>query len=101
MFSRRDLLLTATASLGMLGTGGSGALALSSEPMDPADLSALALACQSVQSAGTGSHAQLLADARRTLDDEIKQGLKPATATELVVCPFCQCSFQVVPDISF
>lgn len=96
MFSRRGLLLMATASLTVTGMGGSKALGFSSESMDPADLSALMLVCQR-----SGSHVPLLTNARRVLGEEITLGLKPATATEMVVCPLCRCSFQIIPDTSF
>ena len=64
--------------------------------MRPEDLSVLTLACQT-----PATHVQFLADARRSLSEEIKLGLKPATATEMVVCPLCHCSFQIVPDVMF
>ena len=96
MLSRRGILLGAAATTSLLGLGGVRAFALSTEPMAPADLQALSLACSNL-----ASHTQLVADARLMLDDEIKRGAKPANYTETVVCPFCHCAFQVFPNISF
>lgn len=96
MLSRRAILLGAAAMTSVAGLSVARAWALSSEPLAPEDLRALSLACGS-----RSSHTQLLADARLMLDDAIKRGVKPANATETVVCPLCHCAFQVSPDISF
>ncbi|MBI2254008.1 MAG: hypothetical protein HYU58_05270 [Proteobacteria bacterium] len=96
MPTRRNILLNA-AAFALVGTAGAKlAYALSSEPMAPEDLSALALAC-----GNQTRHTQLISDARLLLDDAIKSGMKPAGTTETVVCPFCRCAFQVTPDIGF
>lgn len=95
MVSRRKILMGA-AAISISGLGTARAWALSSEPLAPADLQALSLACT-----GATSHTQLLADARLMLDDAIKRGVKPANAKETVVCPLCHCAFKVSPDISF
>lgn len=96
MLSRRSILLGAAAGSALLGLNVMRAAALSTEPMAPDDLKALALACD-----GVASHAQLVTNARLMLDDEIKRGVKPASASETVVCPLCHCSLQVLPDIGF
>ncbi|MDY0870322.1 hypothetical protein [Dongia rigui] len=96
MPSRRKVLLGAGAMVSVAGLGVVRAWALSTEPLAPVDLEALSLAC-----GGQSAHTQLLADARLLLDDAIKRGVKPADATETVVCPLCHCAFQVAPDISF
>jgi hypothetical protein len=96
MPSRRKVLLGAGATISIAGLGAVRAWALSSEPLAPGDLQALSLAC-----GGQSAHMQLLADARLLLDDAIKRGVKPANATEIVVCPLCHCAFQVSPDITF
>lgn len=95
MPSRRKILLGAGAMISVAGLGIARAWALSSEPLPPADLEALSLACNT-----PSSHTQLLADARLMLDDAIKRGVKPADATEMVVCPLCHCAFKVSPDLS-
>lgn len=96
MLSRRKVLLSAGATISVAGLSVARAWALSTEPMPPADLEALSLACSA-----PSSHMQLLADARLMLDDAIKRGVKPADATETVVYPLCHCAFQVSPDIKF
>lgn len=96
MLSRRNILLSAVATIPVAGLGVARAWALSTEPMEPADLEALSLACSA-----PSSHMQLLADARLMLDDAIKRGVKPANATETVICPLCHYAFQVSPDITF
>jgi hypothetical protein len=96
MLSRRAILLGAGAMTSVAGLSVVRAWALSREPLAPEDIKALSLACGS-----PSSHTQLLADARLMLDDAIKRGVKPANATETIVCPLCRCSFQVSPDISF
>lgn len=96
MLSRRSILLGAVATTSLLGLGAVRAIALSTEPMAPADLKAMSLACSNLS-----SHTQLVDDARLMLDDDIKRGVKPANYTETVVCPFCHCAFQVSPDVSF
>jgi len=96
MLSRRKVLLSAGATMSVAGLGVARAWALSTEPLAPGDLDALSLAC-----GNPSSHTQLLADARLMLDDAVKRGVKPAQATETVVCPLCHCAFQVSADISF
>ena len=96
MLSRRNILLGAAAGTSLMALGGMRAMALSSEPMAQADLQAFALGCN-----GVASHQLLVADAKWLLGEEIKRGAKNATDSEVVVCPLCQCSIQVTPDISF
>ncbi|WP_374651689.1 hypothetical protein [Dongia sp.] len=90
------MLLGAVAGSSILAIGATRAIALSSEPMAPADIQALALACGK-----PASHAQLIADARLILNAEIESGAKPADTTELVACPLCRCTFEVASDIRF
>ena len=96
MLSRRSILLGAAAGTSLVGLGAMRAAALSTEPMAPEDLQALSLACSNL-----ASHTQLVADARLLLDDAIRRGAKSPSTTEVVVCPFCHCAFQVSSGVSF
>jgi hypothetical protein len=76
--------------------GATAAWAFSYQTM-PADVAAAyalhALAC----GGKVDGHNALIAKARAALDGEIAQGLKPAGAQEIVVCPICGCRMVVSP----
>ena len=90
MLTRRELLNTALAGSAALVGGAAAAQAFSIEPM-PADIAAAyAARCGNV-----AGHDALMRSARTSLLGEIAQGLKPAGAQEIVVCPICGCRMVV------
>jgi hypothetical protein len=97
--TRRQLL--AGVALGGVGAGlgARAAQAFSLEPMPAPVSKAYGLACQPA-SAGSADHAQLIADTQALLRGEIAQGLKPADAQQVVVCPLCGCAVTVTANAS-
>ena len=94
MLSRREWLSTCLAGSAALVGGATAANAFSYETM-PADV-ANALALHQLACGGTNAgHDALMAKARASLDSAIAQGLKPAGAQEIVVCPICGCRMVV------
>ena len=92
MLSRRHLLLASVAtSLAVLRP--IAAIALSVEPMAPADLRALTLSCTA-----SSGHADLLNQARALLEERIKGGAARSGVEQVVTCPFCRCAFTVTAD---
>jgi hypothetical protein len=92
MLSRRNLLV-ASAATSLAVMRPVAAIALSVEPMAPADLRALSLSCTA-----SSGHADLLSRARAMLEEKIKGGAAKAGAEEVVTYPFCRCAFTVTAD---
>jgi len=90
MLTRRELLSTALAGSAAFTAGASAAQAFTEQPMPPAVAAEYALGCSSA-----GNHDQLIQTARAALQGEIKSGLKPAGAEEIVSCPICGCRMVV------
>ena len=97
MFSRRQVLLASvSASVGAaIGARTAAAFSIETTPRVAAD--AFALACKPL---GGSDHGALVSTAQALLKDEIKRGVVPAGAQEIVVCPICGCRFIVTADSS-
>ena len=91
MLTRRELLSTAIAGSAAFVAGASAAQAFTEQPMPPAVAAEYALGC----GGGDSGHDQLMQTARTALQGEIKSGLKPAGAEEIVSCPICGCRLVV------
>jgi hypothetical protein len=103
MLNRRRIL-TGTAFGGIAAALGSlvrprSAAALTLEPMPAPVQSAYALACKGP--AAGGGHAALIADAQKTLRQEVAAGTAKVDTVEVVYCPICGCRFTVTADSSF
>lgn len=97
MLSRRQMLLGSPfAGAGAaIGTRSAAAISIETTPRFAAE--AFALACKPLSAS---DHGALVASAQASLKDEIKRGLLPASAQEIVVCPICGCRFIVTADSS-
>jgi hypothetical protein len=97
MLLRRQMLLgSAFAGVGAaIGARAAAAFSIETTPRVAAD--AFALACKPL---GGSDHGALVASAQASLKEEIKRGMLPASAQEIVVCPICGCRFIVTADSS-
>jgi hypothetical protein len=91
MWTRRQLLGTTIAGCAAFGTGTGVAQAFTFQPMTPDVAADYANRC----GANLSGHDQLMQSARAALQGEISNGLKPAGAEELVICPICGCRLTV------
>ena len=80
----------------VIGVRAAAAISIETTPRFAAD--AFALACKPL---GGSDHGALVASAQASLKDEIKRGVVPASAREIVVCPICGCRFIVTADASY
>jgi hypothetical protein len=94
MVTRRQLLSTAISGSAAFVAGAGVAHALSEQPMPPDVASAYALRCGGDNS----GHNELIQAMRAMLKSEVAQGIKPADAQEVVVCPLCSCRMVVAAD---
>jgi hypothetical protein len=97
MLSRRQILLASVFASASAAIGSRTAAAFSIETTPRIAADAFALACKPL---GGSDHGALVSTAQATLKDEIKRGMVPAGAQEIVVCPICGCRFIVTADSS-